>query len=78
MSFLISTSQSASSLTPWHEVMKLAMACKGDTDVIHLQLQPWPIRQETSAGEGRKEKEHLEGKGKWTREEQRAYIKFIR
>ena len=78
MSFLISTAQSPASLTSWHQALKLRMAYSGEMGVIQLQEQNWPSFRELQVGESRKEKERLQGKGKWTREEQRAYIQFIR
>lgn len=78
MSFLINTAQTPTCLTSWHQALKLAMSYNGEIGAIQLREQSWPISQEMSVGDGRKEKERLQGKGKWTREEQRAYIQFIR
>ena len=78
MSFLISTAQSPASLTSWHQALKRAMTYNGEMGPIQLRDQNWPSFRELQVGESRKEKERLQGKGKWTREEQRAYIQFIR
>ena len=59
MSFLVSTAQSPTCLTSWHEVLKMAIAYNGEMGAIQLREQNWPISQEMSVGEGRKEKERL-------------------